>query len=68
MHDIGLDVSYGALLQLDGVTIARLAVYIGDSTNNEAEYQGVLAVLRHAVSSQRNRICRYGDSKLILSQ
>ena len=27
-----------------------------------------LAVLRHAASSHRNRICIYGDSKLVVSQ
>ena len=47
--------------------IARVAVYLDDATNNEAEYQGALAVLQHAVSMQYTRVLVYGDSKLIVS-
>ena len=48
--------------------VARLGVYLGDQTNNEAEYQGALAVLRHALSMRCPRIFLYGDSKLVVSQ
>ena len=59
--------SFGALLRLNNVVIARVAVYLDDATNNEAEYQGALAVLQHAVSMQYTRVLVYGDSKLIVS-
>jgi ribonuclease HI len=60
--------SFGALLRYNNIVIARVAVFLNDATNNEAEYQGALAVLQHAVSMQYNRILVYGDSKLIVSQ
>ena len=60
--------SFGVVLRIDGVTIARLAVFLGDCTSSEAEYQGVLAVLRHALSLRCSRVCIYGDSKLVISQ
>lgn len=67
-HETGRSASYGALLRIDGITAARIAVFLGDRTNNEAEYLGALAVLRHAETSRCNRVCVYGDSKLIISQ
>ena len=60
--------SYGAVLRVNGVVVGRLGVYLGDQTNNEAEYQGALAVLRHALSMRCPRIFLYGDSKLVVSQ
>lgn len=60
--------SFGALLRFNGITLSRYAVYLGDATNNEAEYGGILAVLRHALLTQHTRICIYGDSKLVISQ
>ena len=60
--------SFGAQLRWNGTTIARIAVFIGDATNNEAEYQGALVVLRHALSSGISRVRVYGDSKLVISQ
>lgn len=60
--------SYGALMQVNGGSVSRLAASIGDCTNNEAEYQGALAALRHAVSVRCSRIFMYGDSKLVVSQ
>ena len=60
--------SYGALMQNNGATVSRLTVFIGVCANNEAEYQGALAVLRHALSVRCSRIFMYGDSKLVVSQ
>ena len=59
--------SYGALLRVNGVTVARIAVYVGDHTNNEAEYQGALAVLEHALAIGHPCVRMYGDSKLVVS-
>ena len=62
------EASYGALMRINGMTMSRSAVYLGDSTNNEAEYQGVLAVLEHALSSGFTKIHIFGDSKLVVQQ
>ena len=40
--------SYGVALQRDNRLTFELAVYIGDFTNNDAEYRGVLAAIDHA--------------------
>lgn len=64
----GRAASRGALLRVDGVVIARIAVFGCDQTNTEAEYLGILAVLRHAVACGHDRIPIYGDSKLVVSQ
>ncbi len=64
----GKSASFGALLRIDSVTVARYAEYLGDFTNNEAEYAGALAVLEHALSQGCARVCIYGDSKLVISQ
>ena len=60
--------TFGGILRYNNIVIARVAVYLDDATNNEAEYQGALAVLQHAASMQYTRIRVYGDSKLIVSQ
>jgi ribonuclease HI len=64
----GRSASFGALLRVDGVTVARYAEYLGEWTNNETEYAGALAVLEHALSQQCPRVCIFGDSKLVVSQ
>lgn len=53
---------------MNGAEVARLALYRCDQTNNEAEYQGAIAILQHAVSMGYPRIYVYGDSKLIVQQ
>jgi ribonuclease HI len=60
--------SFGALLRYNGRVIARVAVYLHDMSNNEAEYHGAIAVLQHAVSRQYSRVLVYGDSKLVVKQ
>ena len=60
--------SFGAQLRWNGTTIAKIAVFIGDAPNNEAEYQGALVVLRHALSRDISRLRVYGDSALVVSQ
>ena len=60
--------SLGAQLAVDDVVIARYAVYLGDYTNNVAEYQGVIAALRHALATGPVRVCFRVDSKLVCEQ
>ena len=67
-HESCRSASYGALLRVNGVVAARVAVFIGDHTNNEAEYMGILSVMKHALNSGYERLCIYGDSKLVINQ
>ena len=41
--------SFGAVLQRNGQQLARIGVYLGDVTNNVAEYEGVAEAMRHAL-------------------
>ena len=60
--------SFGALLRRNDLVIARVAVFLDDMSNSEVEYNGMLAVLQHAVSMRYTKIRVYGDSKLVISQ
>ena len=44
--------SYGVVLQYDGVQLARVGVFLGDVTNNIAEYEGIAEAMRHALRIQ----------------
>ena len=46
----------------------RLAVYLGDVSNNVAEYNGVLQAIRHALRHPCSDFCFRVDSKLISQQ
>jgi ribonuclease HI len=37
----------GAVIEVEGRTIAKLSRYIGEATNNVAEYEGVIAALEY---------------------
>ena len=43
-------------------------MYLSNVSNNEAAYQGALAVLQHACSMCYPRVCVCGDSKLVVNQ
>ena len=47
---------------------ASRAVFLGDRTNNVAEYNGILAALRHAHSIRQGRCIFRVDSKLVAQQ
>ena len=53
-------------MRVAGVTAAKIAVFVGDLSNNEAEYLGAFAVLEHAVYMGYNRVLIYGDSVLVV--
>jgi probable phosphoglycerate mutase len=42
--------------------------YLGITTNNVAEYQGLLAVLLWVVSQKSRAVCVYSDSMLLVQQ
>lgn len=57
----------------DGKVLKRIALYIGETTNNQAEYKAVVAALEHMVKLLNGQIVNptiqmYLDSKLIVEQ
>ena len=60
--------SCGVVLQYRGVIVAALGVYLGDTTNNVAEYDGVLRALQHAQHLDFPALRFRVDSMLIAKQ
>ena len=59
----------GALLVDDaGNTVWETAAYLGKKTNNEAEYNAVILLLKAAAERGVAELHVYGDSKLVVSQ
>lgn len=57
----------------DGKVLKRIALYIGETTNNQAEYKAVVAALEYMVTLLSDKIANptiqmYLDSKLIVEQ
>lgn len=52
----------------DGREVASLFGYLGERTNNVAEYAGLLAALRYAVDHGVKRIAIKSDSELLVKQ
>jgi ribonuclease HI len=51
-----------------GQVVARLNEYLGQQTNNYAEYKGLLAVLEWALQNGAGRLRVVSDSELIVRQ
>ena len=69
MSESGRKASSGVLLRYNEITLAELGVYLGDASNNEAEYDGVLRALQHAVSMiDHSSFCFRVDSLLVARQ
>lgn len=62
--------SCGALLKREGQTIWTYSEYLGDqnTSNNVAEYAGVIAVLKHMIENSADYAVVYGDSNLVVKQ
>lgn len=58
----------GVVIKKEGENIAKISKYIGETTNNQAEYQAVLAGLKKAISLGGTEILCYLDSELIVKQ
>jgi ribonuclease HI len=59
----------GALiLDEDGATVAEKAVYLGEATNNQAEYQALLIGLDAAAMLSPSQLTVRMDSELIVKQ
>jgi ribonuclease HI len=60
---------YGAVIHdAHGKKVAELSEYLGHQTNNYAEYQGLIGVLRYAVEHQLEALHVISDSELMVRQ
>lgn len=60
---------YGAVIESpSGQIVARLSEFLGIQTNNYAEYQGLLAVLRWASENKVAHLRVVSDSELMVNQ
>jgi probable phosphoglycerate mutase len=60
---------YGAVVEdAQGRVVAELSEFLGNQTNNYAEYHGLLAVLAWAVKHGAKRLCVISDSELMVKQ
>ncbi len=61
--------AYGVVIRTtQGKAVAEIAKFIGEATNNFAEYQGLLAVLEYALSHGYSRLRVQTDSELMAQQ
>jgi ribonuclease HI len=51
-----------------GATLAKLHGYIGETTNNVAEYTALLACLKNAPKTECTRLIVHSDSELMVRQ
>lgn len=58
----------GVVIEQDGKVIERLAEYIGETTNNQAEYQAVHAALNFAQQHGASAVDIFADSELVVKQ
>ncbi|MCJ7514935.1 MAG: ribonuclease HI family protein [Dehalococcoidia bacterium] len=59
----------GAVIKDDQQKIlVKVSRYIGDTTNNQAEYQAVIAALKEATRFKANLVTLYLDSELVAKQ
>jgi ribonuclease HI len=60
---------YGVVIQdPQGKKVAELSEYLGHRTNNYAEYQGLLGVLRYALAHDIHSLKVISDSELMVRQ
>lgn len=52
----------------DGAEVESLYGYMGEATNNVAEYRGLIEGLRYALSVGAKRISVFSDSELVVRQ
>jgi len=60
---------YGVVIQDEaGRKVAALSEYLGNQTNNVAEYQGLIAALEYAVANGHKALKVISDSELLVRQ
>ena len=61
--------AYGVVIRsADGHPITELHKYLGEGTNNQAEYQGLLAALEYALEHKVESLRVFSDSELLVRQ
>ncbi len=60
--------SIGAVILENGIIIDQISKYIGEKTNNEAEYTAVLESLKWMIEHKYTNARFYADSKLLVEQ
>jgi ribonuclease HI len=61
--------AYGVVIKTaEGKAVAEIAKFIGETTNNFAEYQGLLAALEYSLSHGYSRLRVLTDSELMAHQ
>ena len=59
----------GAVLNAaDGIVLAEVSKYIGETTNNQAEYRALIAGLEKAIELKAEEVECYLDSELVVKQ
>jgi ribonuclease HI len=51
-----------------GATLTKICGYIGEATNNVAEYQALIACLKNAAKTKCTRLIVHSDSELMVRQ
>lgn len=51
-----------------GTTLTKICGYIGEATNNVAEYQALIACLKNAPKTKCSRLVVHSDSELMVRQ
>ena len=51
-----------------GATLTKICGYIGEATNNVAEYQALIACLRNAPKTKCSKLVVHSDSELMVRQ
>ena len=61
--------AYGVIVATpDGKPLAKLSEFLGEATNNEAEYAGLLAALEYAAHHRARSLKVISDSELLVRQ
>ncbi|MBI5466998.1 MAG: ribonuclease HI family protein [Candidatus Kerfeldbacteria bacterium] len=58
----------GVVIETNDQSVTRFSQYIGETTNNQAEYRAVHAALRWVVDHGPAEVDLYADSELIVKQ
>ena len=58
----------GYTIEKDGLVVEKFCEYIGESTNNIAEYKALIAVLKRLKSLGASEVTIYSDSELMVRQ
>jgi len=58
----------GAVIEVDGKIVHTISKYIGETTNNQAEYQAVHAALEYVHKQGASSVDLYADSELVVKQ